>query len=94
MEYGLIKGRRNPPRADVQIAAHAAEHASSETTFDDPQILQPADTISACADRLTRNVSTQDPSSFGLDFANDQGWALIFANAGFNVDQGSFLVST
>ena len=94
VEYESIKERRTLPRADVPIAAPAAEHTTPQTAFDDDeQILQPADGISACADRHTENFSTQDPSSFGLDFANDQVWALIFANAGFNVDQGAFLVS-
>jgi hypothetical protein len=93
VEYELIKERRTLPRPDVPIAGPAAEHTTPHTAFDDDQILQPADGISACADRHSENFSTQDPSSFGLDFANDQVWALIFANAGFNVDQGAFLVS-
>jgi hypothetical protein len=95
VEYELIKERRTPPRADVPIAAPAAaEHTTPQTAFDCAQMLQPADAISACADRHIGNFSTQDSSSFGLDFANDQVWALIFANAGFNVDQGAFLVSS
>lgn len=94
VEYQLIKERRSPPRADATVVASAAERTTPQTAFDCAPVLPSADAISACADRHTGTFSTQDLSSFGLDFDNDQVWALIFANAGFNVDQGAFLVSS
>lgn len=93
VEYGLIK-ERCPTHADVPVASLAAEHETLQTAFDCTPTSHPPDSISACADRHTENLSTQDAPSFGLEFANDQVWSLIFANAGFNVDQGAFLVSS
>jgi hypothetical protein len=91
VEYESIKHRRTPPREYVPAAA--AGHTALQTALDRTHILQPADVISACDDQNIESLLSENLSNFDLDFANDQAWTLIFANAGFNIDQGAFLLS-
>lgn len=55
--------------------------------------VQDSGILSAHDDESSVSATPHDPSVFNLDFANDDVWALIFANAGFNIDQGTFLLS-
>ena len=92
VEYETIQERRTSSRShvpaapvDLACAHHAQTHA---------QTIQRPELGPAHDDQSTFDFASEDASSFDMGFANDEAWALMFANAGFNIGQGAFLSAT
>ncbi|KAF1931062.1 uncharacterized protein M421DRAFT_408446 [Didymella exigua CBS 183.55] len=88
-EYASIKEHRTPLHPDVPTTV--TDHTILRNLFNLTQYSPPADAILAYDDQNVGNFSSQGPPTLDLDFMNDQVWALIFPNAGFNIDQGAFM---
>lgn len=77
-------------------ATHAA--AANPTTHQPApthaQTTQRPDITPAYNDQTTFDSASEDASTFNIDFVDDEAWAFLFANAGFNIGQGAFLSQT
>jgi hypothetical protein len=45
-------------------------------------------------DQDTEYYASEDASTFDMRFVDDESWAFMFANAGFNIGQGAFMSPT
>ncbi|KAF1352807.1 hypothetical protein EJ07DRAFT_168718 [Lizonia empirigonia] len=79
LEYETINARSQRSGTQPRSDQHSHQNHNSLRSAHDDESSFPA--------------TSHDPSVLNLDFANDDVWALIFANAGFNIDQGTFLLS-
>lgn len=90
-EYEIVKERRTPLRSEIPAAP--ADIAISQSAHPHAQTVQGSD-FALVRDHQALSFTSGDASTFDLGFTNDEAWALIFANAGFNVDQGAFVLPT
>lgn len=56
------------------------------------QYVEEADMMSRYDDQDPAPIALSDLPLTNLDFTDNDSWALIFANAGFNIDQGTFIL--
>lgn len=69
---------------NVDTAAHKSALPHAHTT-------QRPEINSIYDDRDTHNYASEDASTFDMNFVDDEAWAFMFANAGFNIGQGAFM---
>ena len=95
VEYEAIKERRTSSRSHVSAAPAAPVNlAAAQPAQTHGQTQQRPELVPAFDDQNTFDFASEDASSFDMDFANDEAWALMFANAGFNIGQGAFFSAT
>jgi len=82
----------------TQHEAMQARHTSSlshvAAASADAQTMPRPDITPAYNDQITFDSASEDASTFNIDFVDDEAWAFLFANAGFNIGQGAFLSQT
>ncbi|UPX14897.1 uncharacterized protein EKO05_0005368 [Ascochyta rabiei] len=95
IEYEAIKARRTSrshiPTAPAATAA-PVDLAAPRYSPTYAQDMQRPDATSACDDRGTIDFASEEASAFDMGFINDEAWVHMFANAGFNIGQGVFLL--
>ncbi|KAL1797961.1 hypothetical protein ACET3X_004567 [Alternaria dauci] len=67
---------------DTAVYQSASRHA---------QEAQETDVNSAYKDQNMYHYASEDASTFDMNFVDDEAWAFMFANAGFNIGQGAFM---
>ena len=77
--------------ATLAATVDTATHQSASTYA---QSRQRHDVIPAYDDQNTDHYASGNASTFDLNFVDDESWAFMFANAGFNTGQGTFMSPT
>jgi hypothetical protein len=75
------------PTANVDTAAH-------EPTLPHAQTTQRHEVDTMYDDQDAHHYASEDASTFDMNFVDDEAWAFMFANAGFNIGQGAFMSPT
>ncbi|XPS81575.1 hypothetical protein M3J07_013536 [Ascochyta lentis] len=81
-----------PEPATLQQRSIDQVNTSPDPSFAPTRFEQGSEIGTAYDNVNPQPVPSQVPSALNLDFADDNAWALIFAEAGFNVDEGTFLL--
>jgi hypothetical protein len=92
IQHEAIQERRTSSLSHMP-AAHVAPTPHQSATLH-AQTVQRNDTYPAYSDQNAFERASEDASSFDIDFVDDEAWAFLFANAGFNIEQGAFLSPT
>jgi hypothetical protein len=92
IQHEAIQERRTSSLSHMPAAPAAPTTHQSATTH--AQTVQRSDTNPAHSDENVFDHALEDASSFDIDFVDDEAWAFLFANAGFNIDQGAFFSPT
>jgi len=90
IQHEAMQARRTSSLSHV-AAVDPASHQPAPTHA---QTTQRPDITPAYNDQTTFDPASEDTSTFNIDFVDDEAWAFLFANAGFNIGQGAFLSQT
>ena len=91
--------RAHIPAAPAAPAAYTATTMNVDTTAQESalphaQTTQRPGINTMYDDRDTCHHASEDGSTFDMNFVDDEAWAFMFANAGFNIGQGAFMSLT
>ena len=94
-QHEAMQARHTSSLSHVAAASAAAvDPASHQPASAHAQTTQRPDITPAYNDQTTFDAASEDASTFNIDFVDDEAWAFLFANAGFNIGQGAFLSQT
>jgi hypothetical protein len=101
IQYEAMREQRSSSRSHIPAAPTAytaptrnVDTATRESTLHHAQNTQRPDSDTTYDDRDMYHYASEDASTFDLNLVDDEAWAFMFANAGFNIGQGAFMSPT
>lgn len=95
IQHEAMKEQRTSSRSHVPIAlAATVNSAAHQSLSPHAQDCESRDIISAYDDHNSDHYASDNASTFDMNLVDGDSWAFVFANAGFNIDQGAFMSPT
>lgn len=95
IQHEAIREQHTSSRSHIPTAlAATVGTATRQSVLTHAQTRQRHNVHAGYDDQTTNHYASEDASGFDMNLVDDEYWAFVFANSGFNIGQGAFMSPT